>query len=377
MKPRINSLPKNKIALFTPYLTGDELTAVNRVIKSGWLTMGVETTNFETAIARYVDAKYAIATNNGTAALHLAVIASGIKPGDEVITTPFTFIASTNCILYEKAIPKFVDIDPDTLNIDTNQIEANITKKTKAILAVDVFGYPAEWEKIKRLAKKYHLQIIEDAAEALGSKYKGKKIGSLGHLAVFSFFPNKQITTGEGGVIITNNHKEYSLIKNLVNQGRISDQPKPSHNYLGYNYRMTEIAAALGREQLKKLDKFLINRRQIAKWYNQQLKKFPGVKLIKPSDNNHQRSWFVYVIRINKNVNRERIIAKLARAGVPVKTYFPSVHLQPYLKQFGYKLGDFPVCEAVSRSTLSLPFYTGMNQETVISVCDKLKKVLQ
>src|SRR3989338_1675013 len=245
MKPRINPLPKNKVALFVPYITADELAAVGRAIKSGWLSMGQETINFESAMAKYVGAKYAVATNNGTAALHLAVIAAGIKSGDEVITTPYTFIASTNCILYEKAKPVFVDIDPETLNIDVNKLEAKITKKTKAILAVDVFGYPAEWEKIKLLAKKCHLKIIEDAAEALGAKYKGKKLGGFGHSTIFSFFPNKQITTGEGGVIFTDNQREYALIRSLTNQGRISDQPQPNHNYMGFNYRMTELSAAL------------------------------------------------------------------------------------------------------------------------------------
>ena len=377
MKPRINSLPKNKFVLFTPYMTEDELAAVNRVVKSGWLSLGGETKNFESAIAKYVGAKYAVAVSSGTAALHLSIIAAGIKAGDEVITTPFTFIASTNCILYEKAKPVFVDINQSSLNIDVNQIEVKITKKTKAILAVDVFGYPAEWEKIKLLAKKYHLKIIEDAAEALGAKYNGKKLGSLGHLSIFSFFPNKQITTGEGGVVVTDSKKEYALIKGLANQGRISDQPESSHNYMGFNYRMTELSAALGREQLKKIDQFLTSRRQVARWYQEQLKTVAGISLPKPNDKDHQRSWFVYTVRLDKNINRDAMAAKLIGQGIPIKTYFPSVHLQPYLKQYGYKLKDFPICEAVSRSTLSLPFYTGMAQETVLSICNKLKKTLK
>ena len=377
MKPRINPLPKNKVALFVPYITADELAAVGRAIKSGWLSMGQETINFESAMAKYVGAKYAIATNNGTAALHLAVIAAGIKPGDEVITTPYTFIASTNCILYEKAKPVFADIDPETLNIDVNKLEAKITKKTKAILAVDVFGYPAEWEKIKRLAKKHNLKIIEDAAEALGSFYKGKKLGSLGHLTTFSFFPNKQITTGEGGMIVTNNQKEYSLIKNLVNQGRVSGQFQANHDYLGFNYRMTELSAALGREQLKKIDRFLENRRQAAQWYQEQLNDVAEIKLPQTDDKDHKRSWFVYNVRLNKKINRDKVAAKLVRHGIPVKTYFPSIHLQPHLKLYGYKPGDFPVCEAVSQSTLSLPFYTGIDQKIVVSVCNQLKKALK
>ena len=377
MKPRINPLPKNKIPLFAPYLTSEELAAVNRVIRSGWLTMGEETTNFESAITRYTGAKYAIAANNGTAALHLAILAAGIQAGDEIITTPYTFIASTNCILYEKAIPVFADINPNTLAIDVNQIESKITGKTKAILAVDVFGYPAEWETIKLLARKYHLQIIEDGAEALGAKYQGEKLGSLGHLTTFSFFPNKQITTGEGGIIVTNSPTKYNLIKSLVNQGRLSGQSQLDHNYLGYNYRMGELPAALGRSQLKKIDQFLANRRLVAKCYQEQLQGIPGISLPQADDLNHERSWFVYTIRLDKNINRSMVEAELKSQNIPVKAYFPAIHLQPFLKQFGYRPGDFPVCESVSQTTLAMPFYTGMAKKAVLMVCRELKKILK
>lgn len=377
MKPRINPLPKNKLGLGTPYITRDELTAVSRIIKSGWLSLGAETEKFEQAIAKYVGAKYAVATNSGTAALHLSVIAAGIKAGDEVITTPFTFVASTNCCLYEKAKPVFVDIDPTTFNLDVKQIEAKITAKTKAILAVDVFGYPAEWQPIIKIAKKYNLAIIEDAAEALGAKYQNRKLGGLGHLTVFGFFPNKQMTTGEGGIVATNNKKQYALMKHLVNQGHRAGQDQTDYLYLGYNYRMTEIAAALGREQLKKIDRFLDNRRQIAGWYNEQLTNIPGIKLLKTDDPDHQRSWFVYIVKVDKSIDRDRLVNKLAQARVPVKTYFPSLHLQPYLKFLGYHRGDFTVSETVSQSTLALPFYTHMNQKTVVSVVNKLKKSLR
>lgn len=376
MKPRINPLPKNKLGLGIPYITSDELTAVSRIIKSGWLSLGQETEKFEQSIAKYAGAKYAVATNSGTAALHLSVIAAGIKPGDEVITTPFTFVASANCCLYEKAKPVFVDIDPTTLNLDVKQIEAKITTKTKAILAVDVFGYPAEWQPIIKIAKKYNLAIIEDAAEALGAKYQNRKLGGLGHSTVFGFFPNKQMTTGEGGVVVTNNKKQYELMKHLVNQGHRAGQEQQDYRYLGYNYRMTEIAASLGREQLTKIDRFLDNRRQIAGWYDKQLTNVPGINLLKPNDPDHQRSWFVYVVRLNKAIDRNQLVSKLSQIGVPVKTYFPSLHLQPYLKALNNHRGDFPVSEAVSKSTLALPFYTDMSQKTVISVCNKLKKAL-
>ncbi|MFH0943426.1 MAG: DegT/DnrJ/EryC1/StrS family aminotransferase, partial [Candidatus Beckwithbacteria bacterium] len=256
-----------KILLGPPYITDEDVEAVSRVVKSGNLSLGEETEKFEEEMAKWLGAKYAVSASSGTTALHLAVLASGIKAGDEVITTPFSFVASTNCFLYEKAIPKFVDIDPETLNIDINKIESAVTHKTKAILGVDVFGYPAEWRKILKIANKYRLAVIEDAAEALGAEYHGNKLGSLGHSTVFAFYPNKQMTTGEGGLLTTNDKKVYELIKGLANQGRGPDIQWLKHEYLGYNYRITEMAAALGRSQLKKLDQLLKLRQQAARCY--------------------------------------------------------------------------------------------------------------
>jgi len=376
MKPRINPLAK-KIQLGPPYLTDDELKAVKRVLKSGQLSLGQEVEKFEKEIAKYVGAKYAVATSSGTTALHLSVIASGIKAGDEVITSPFSFVASTNCFLYEKAKPVFVDIDLGSFNIDVNKIEKKISKKTKAILGVDIFGYPAEWEKIIKIAKKHNLKVIDDAAEALGAEYKGKKLGSLGHLTVFAFYPNKQMTTGEGGMVVTNDKQEYELIKGLANQGRGPDMQWLKHPYLGYNYRITEMSAAIGRMQLKKLDSFLASRNQIAEWYKERLSQIAGISLIKANDKNHVRSWFVYVVRLDKRFNRDEAINELRKLGIPTKAYLPSIHLQPYMRKFGFKKGDFPVCERVSSSTLALPFYTGMKETMVDQVCDKLLKVLK
>ena len=376
MKPRINPLAK-KIQLGPPYLTDDELKAVKRVLKSGQLSLGQEVEKFEKEIAKYVGVKYAVATSSGTTALHLSVIASGIKAGDEVITSPFSFVASTNCFLYEKAKPVFVDIDLGSFNIDVNKIEKKISKKTKAILGVDIFGYPAEWEKIIKIAKKHNLKVIDDAAEALGAEYKGKKLGSLGHLTVFAFYPNKQMTTGEGGMVVTNDKQEYELIKGLANQGRGPDMQWLKHPYLGYNYRITEMSAAIGRMQLKKLDSFLASRNQIAEWYKERLSQIAGISLIKANDKNHVRSWFVYVVRLDKRFNRDEAINELRKLGIPTKAYLPSIHLQPYMRKFGFKKGDFPVCERVSSSTLALPFYTGMKETMVDQVCDKLLKVLK
>jgi len=377
MKSKVNKIDKNKILLGPPYITEDEINAVSKVIKSGQLSLGKETEKFEQEMADYVGAKYAVAVSSGTTGLHLAVIASGIKENDEVITSPFSFVASTNCFLYEKAKPVFADIDEETLNIDVNKIEEKITKKTKAILGVDIFGYPAEWDEIIKIAKKNDLKIIEDAAEALGGKYKGKKLGSLDHPTIFAFYPNKQMTTGEGGIITTNDKKQYQLLKGLANQGRGADMQWLKHEYLGYNYRMTEMSAALGRMQLKKLEQMLVSRNKAAKWYSQRLKNIDVINLMKVNDRNHQRSWFVYVIRLNKKFDRDKIIEKLKKENIPSKAYLPSIHLQPYMKKYGFKKGDFPVSEIVSASSLSLPFYTGMKEETIDLICDKLIKALK
>lgn len=368
---------KNKILLGPPYIDKADVKAVAKVVASGKLSLGQETEKFEQEMADWVGIKYAVATSSGTTALHLAVLASKIKPDDEVITSPFSFVASTNCLLYEKALPKFVDINHETLNIDVNKIEAAITKKTKAILGVDIFGYPAEWQQIRQIAKKYNLEIIEDAAEAIGAKYQGGKLGSLGHPTIFAFYPNKQMTTGEGGIVVTNDRQKYELIKSLANQGRGKDMLWLRHDYLGFNYRITEMAAALGRTQLKKLNWFLRLRQKAAAWYKIRLENIPGVNLLKADDTNHQRSWFVYVIRLDKNINRNKIIEKLSKEGIPAKAYLPSIHLQPYMKQYGFKQGDFPICETISNSTLSLPFYSSMTEKTIDKVCQTLAKILK
>lgn len=366
-----------RILLGPPALDQQDINAVIDVLKSGQLSLGKQTEKFEQELAHFVGAKYAAATSSGTTALHLAVIASGIKPGDEVITSPFSFVASTNCFLYEKAVPKFVDIDPETFNIDPNKIEAAITPKTKTIVGIDIFGYPADWDKILAIAKKHHLKVIEDAAEALGAKFQGKKLGQLGHPTIFAFYPNKQMTTGEGGALVTNDKKQHQLIKGLLNQGRGPDLNWLRHDYLGYNYRMTEIQAALGRSQLTKLPGFLHKRDRVAAWYRERLAPINVVKLLKENDSDHYRSWFVYTIRLDKNIDRNKVMNQLTAAGIPSKAYLPSIHLQPYMQSFGFKPGDFPVSEAVSASTLALPFYTEMKQATVDLVCQKLIKIIK
>ena len=270
-----------------------------------------------------------------------------------------------------------MDIDPETFNLDPDRIESALTKKTKAIVGVDIFGYPAEWERILPIANKYSLKVIEDAAEALGAKYQDQRLGDLGHPTVFAFYPNKQMTTAEGGALVTNDKYQYELIKGLSNQGRGPDLNWLKHLYLGYNYRMTELQAALGRSQLKKLPTFLAKRNRVASWYQKRLGKVDGIILLKNNDSDHQRSWFVYVIRLDKKFNRDKVIRQLATAGIPSKAYLPSIHLQPYMKLYGFKPGDFPVSETVSASTLALPFFTEMPEATVDFICQKLIKILQ
>lgn len=366
-----------KILLGPPQIDKNDVQAVAKVVASGNLSLGEQTEKFEIEMAKWLGAKHCVATSSGTTALHLAVLASGIEAGDEVITSPFSFVASTNCFLYEKAKPVYVDIDPETLNIDVNKIEAAITAKTRAILGVDVFGYPAEWQQITAIAKKYNLKVIEDSAEALGAIYQGKKLGSLGHPAIFAFYPNKQMTTGEGGILATNDKKIYELAKGLANQGRGTDMQWLRHEYLGYNYRITEMAAALGRTQLKKLDKLLKQRNQAAKWYKEQLSQISGVTLMKADDLDHQRSWFVYVIKLDKKINRDQVIVKLGQKGIPAKAYLPSIHLQPYMKAYGFKAGDFPICESESKRTIALPFYSDIDLTTIEQVCNQLIKILK
>jgi len=374
---RINKLPKNKIMLGPPYLTRDDEKEVIKVIRSGQLSLGPMTEKFENNFADWIGSTHAVATSSGTSALHLCVRALGIEENDEVITSPFSFVSSANCILYEKAKPVFVDIDPVSLNIDADKIEQAITSKTKAILIVHIFGLPADLDKIYAIAKKNNLSIIEDAAEALGATYKGKKIGIQGNLTAFAFYANKQMTTGEGGMITTNSVKQYQLLKSLVNQGRKINSEWLHHQYLGYNYRLDELSAALGVSQLNKLDLFLKNRQRVARWYNQLLKNNPEVALLE-NDNDKIRSWFVYVIKLKNPSKRDKLMTGLRKCKIPSRAYLPPIHLQPFYKEmFSFKKGDFPVCEKIASQTLALPFYTGMIKNQVELVCNTFNQVLK
>jgi perosamine synthetase len=369
-----------QVRLSCPDITEKEIESVNEVLKTPYLSIGPKIVEFEKKIADYIGAKYAIAVNSGTSALHLIIRALGIKEGDKVITTPFSFVASANCILFERAKPVFVDIDLKTLNVDSKWIEEKIDDKTKAILAVDVFGQPADWDELRKIAKKYGLKLIEDSAEAIGAEYKGRKAGTFGDAGIFAFYPNKQITTGEGGVIITSDEKMAKLCRSMRNQGRGEGDDGLQHERLGYNYRISDINCALGIAQLERLDEILEKREAVAQMYNERLKDMQGVKIpyVAPQV---KMSWFVYVIRFDDTYTKEDrngILQKLEKKGVGCGNYFPPIHLQPFYREiFGYREGDFPVTEKVSKSTIALPFYNNLTEGQIDYVYQSLKEILR
>lgn len=357
-----------------PHITDKDRKSVMSVLQTDNLSLGPKYLEFEKKFAKKIGAKYACAVSSGTAGLHLVMLACGIKEGDEVITTTFSFVASANVILYVGAKPVFADVDPLTYNIDPEKIEEKITKKTKAILVVHIFGQPCEMDPIIKLAKKYKLQIIEDACESIGAAHKGRQAGTFGAAGVFAFYPNKQMTTGEGGMIVTNSKRIYETCASLRNQGRAKNDQWLNHKYLGYNYRLDEMSAALGLSQLEKLDFMVKERRKIAGWYNEILKPYNNLIQAPVTAKNNTHSWFVYVIKIkNKKISRNRLIKQLAKSGVSAKPYLPSIHLFDfYKKKFGFKKGDFPIAENMSDYSLALPIYIGLTEADCKAIVDKL-----
>jgi len=369
------------IPLSSPDITHKEVEIINQVLATPFLSIGPKVKEFEEKAASYIGTKYAIAVNSGTSGLHLCVRSLGIKDGDEVITAPFSFISSANCILFERAKPVFVDIDKDTLCIDVSKIEEKITPKTRAILPVHIFGNPAEMEEIMRIAKKHNLYVIEDACEAIGTEYQGKKVGSFGDAGVFGFYPNKQMTTCEGGMIVTNDEKIAKLCQSMRNQGRDENDSWLSYSRLGYNYRLGEIEAALGLIQLERMNEMLEKRQRVADHYNKRLADVEGIK-IPYLDPRIKISWFVYIIRLNperfSKEDRDKIIERLENRGISCRNYFPPIHLQPfYVEMFGFKKGDFPITEQISDSTIALPFYNNLTEKEIDYICDNLKDILK
>ncbi|OGZ71734.1 MAG: polysaccharide biosynthesis protein [Candidatus Staskawiczbacteria bacterium RIFCSPLOWO2_01_FULL_33_9] len=370
-----------KIPLSKPDITEKEKKAVLGVLNTPHLSLGKKYLEFEKLMAKFTGVKYAVAVNSGTSGLHLIIRALGIGKGDEVITTPFSFIASTNCVLYEGAIPVFADVKSDTFNISPELVEGLITPRTKAILAVDVFSHPADWDTLKKIAKKHKLFLIEDSAEALGSLYKGKKCGSFGDAGVFAFYPNKQITTGEGGMILTNNKKIADLCKSMANQGRKLENGKwLEHIMLGYNYRLDEMSCALGIAQIERIKEILSKRKKVAALYNKKLKNIKELEIPYISKES-SLSWFVYVVKLSENLaNKKRndIIKEMAKRGIASSNYFQTIHLQPfYKKEFLYKEGDFPVAENISKRTLALPFFSNLTEQEIDFVAKNLKDIIE
>ena len=368
---------RQHVPLSAPYVDEREEELVLEVLRSGRLSLGPTVDEFERALAERLDVPYVAAVSSGTAGLHLCVRLAGIVPGDEVVTTPFSFVASANCVLYEGATPVFADIDPDTLNLDPAAVEAAITPRTRAILPVHIFGYPAELEALEEIAERHGLPIVEDACQALGAEYRGRPVGASGHPAVFAFYPNKQMTTGEGGAVAVATEDEWSLLKSLSNQGRSDSGEWLTHARLGYNYRLDDLSAALGVAQLEKLDLLLSLRRQVADRYAELLAQVDGVELLRADDGDRRRSWFVYVVLLERGIDRDGVIARLGDDGIASKPYLPSIHLQPYYRErFGYSEGMLPVAEDASRRALALPFHARLGLDEQERVVDALAAAL-
>lgn len=365
-----------QIPLARPSIGAEEIKEVTNVLKSERLSLGPYLKKFEENFAKFAGSKYAVAVSSGTTGLHLAVKCAEIGPGDEVITTPFSFIASANSITFEGGKPVFVDIDEKTCNIDPEMIESAITAETKAILPVHIFGQSCNMDVIMEIARDNNLKVIEDACESIGATYNGKKVGTFGESGVFAFYPNKQMTTGEGGMIVTDSEDIYRLCKSYSNQGRSEKEAWLEHARMGYNYRIDEMSAALGYVQLKKLPQFIKQRQKNAETYNKKLGKVSGV--ITPytaPENTH--TWFVYTIRFEEDIDRNFVLNYLNKNGVSSKPYFPSIHLEPaYKEKYGFKEGDFPVTEAVSKSILALPFFIQLTDSQISYVVEKVEEAI-
>ncbi len=368
-----------RIYLSRPDITEKEIEAVCEVLKTPNLSLGPKVSEFEHLFASYIGVKRAVAVNSGTSGLFLAMLAMGIGPGDEVITTPFTFIATSNTIIMTGAKPVFVDIDPATLNIDPAKIERAVTGRTKAIMPVEVFGSPAGFDTISKIAARHKLAIVEDSCEALGSALNGKKAGTFGKASVFAFYPNKQITTGEGGIILSDDEAIADMCMSLRNQGRAKGAAWLSHERLGYNYRLCDINCALGIVQLSRIEEIKRKRKQVARWYQEALA--GDDRIIVPAEPpGCDINWFVFVIRLADRFTRQHrdaVLKSMTEQGIQVSNYFSPVHLQPFMvEKFGFKKGDFPITESISERTIALPFYNNLTKDDIAEVRDALKKAM-
>jgi perosamine synthetase len=370
------STATDRINLSAPWIDERDEELVLEVLRSGWLSLGPTGPRFESMFADAVDAPHCAAVSSGTAGLHLCMRLAGVGPGDEVITSPYSFVASANCAIYEGATPVFADIDPHTYNLDPDAVAAAITPRTKAIVAVDIFGYPAEYDRLLPLCEDNGIAMIEDACEALGATYKGQKLGSHGHPAVWAFYPNKQMTTGEGGAVTTHAEGEHELLVSLRNQGRLETSSWLQHGRLGYNYRLDDLSAALGIGQLEKLDRILESRREVAARYSELLAGV-DVETPLPDDQDHERSWFVYVVKLPREIDRDAVMTRLSDEGIATAPYLPSIHLQSYMRErYGFSEGMLPVSEDCSARTMALPFHARLDPADQERVADALRSAL-
>jgi len=371
------------IPMSRPDITSAERAAVLDVLSTSTLALGPRLERFVCNLAEHVGVRHAVGVSSGTAGLHLCVVAAGVTAGDVVLTTPFSFVASANCVLYERARPVFVDIDPQTLTIDPDALAGAARALTargerlKAILPVHVFGHPADMDPIRDVAARYRVAVIEDACEAIGAAYKGRAVGTLGDAAVFAFYPNKQITTGEGGMIVTDDSAWDGLFRSLRNQGRDVFDGWLQHSRLGWNYRLDELSAALGAVQVERLEEILAKRARVADAYTRRLARLEHVAPPAVAAWVSRMSWFVYVVRLAPWLDRDAVIRGLEERGVPSRAYFPPIHLQPfYRERFGVRPGNFPVSEEMGRRCLALPFSGAMTATQIDTVCGALGEVL-
>jgi len=366
-----------QVPLSGPWLDEREEELVLEVLRSGRLSLGPTIDRFEDAFAEAVGAPYAAAVSSGTSGLHLLCVTAGVAPGDEVITSPYSFVASANCAIYEGATPVFADVDRRTLNIDPAAVEAAVTERTRAVVAVDIYGYPSELDELSAICDRHELALIEDACEALGARFQGRPVGSHGQSAVFAFYPNKQITTGEGGVVTTHSEEEWRLLRSLRNQGRADSGGWLEHARLGFNYRLDDVRAAIGIGQLEKLDEILSRRSSVAARYQELLAGIDGLGLPCSDDTDHERSWFVYVVALPAKTDREAVIATLDERGVQTARYLPCIHLQAYMQErYGFREGLCPIAEEMSARTLAVPFHALLEEDDQAYVASALREAL-
>ncbi len=368
----------NEIPLARPEIGAREEELALEVLRSGRLSLGPMGERFERDLATWLGAEDAVALSSGTTALHLGVRALGWGAGDEVLTSPFSFVASANCLLYEGARPVFCDVDPVTLNLDPAAVEAGANERSAGILPVHIFGFPAAMPALEAIAARHDLGILEDACEALGAvDAEGHKVGTRDNLATFAFYANKQLTTGEGGMIMPSSPKIAARLRSERNQGRAPDMGWLDHGGLGFNYRLSDLAAALGVAQMEKLDTLLERRASVASLYEDGLANLEGVNTPIAARGKERRSWFVYVVRLGDEINRDAVITRLEERGIASKAYLPCIHVFPHLRELGYREGQFPVAEAASAHSLALPFFPAMTESQVGRVCEALAESLR